>query len=108
LVQYPSIVTIHYNFEWDPAKARANLKKHGVSFEQATAVFRDPRALSVYDEEHNDQEDRWVTLGWPDAGTLLVVCHTFAETSRGSEITLRIISARKATRAEQEEYERNL
>lgn len=101
-------MTTLYNFEWDPAKAKVNFKKHGVSFEQATAVFRDPRALSVYDQEHDDQEDRWVTLGWPDTGPLLVVCHTFVETSGDPEITLRIISARKATRAEQEEYEANL
>lgn len=56
-------VPIVYRFAWDPAKAAANRRKHGVSFEQAAAVFRDPLALSRYDEGHSEGEERWLTLG---------------------------------------------
>lgn len=70
-----------YHFEWDAAKARANLSKHGVSFRTATVVFRDPLALTVYDEEHSEDEERWVTLGRAPGGQYLVVAHTFAEIS---------------------------
>jgi uncharacterized DUF497 family protein len=97
-----------YNFEWDPAKAKANQKKHGVSFELATTVFRDPRALSVFDEEHDENEERWITLGSSANGTVLAVCHTFQEMPSDDSVALRIISARKATRKEQRQYEANL
>lgn len=65
------------NFEWDPKKARLNRQKHRISFEQAATVFRDPRAVSLYDEGHGTPEDRWITLGLSDGRGLLVVCHTF-------------------------------
>ena len=52
-----------YHFEWDPTKAHTNVAKHGVTFQRATLVFRDPLALSLYDAEHSDTEDRWATLG---------------------------------------------
>ena len=53
-----------YTFEWDPEKARTNLRKHGVSFEQATEVFRDTMMLTIYDDEHSTaEEDRWITMG---------------------------------------------
>ncbi len=53
-------MSTQYNFEWDPAKARSNAEKHGVTFEQAAAVFRDPAAVTIYDdEESNANEDRW-------------------------------------------------
>ena len=52
-----------YNFEWDNKKNKSNQKKHGVSFEQATTVFQDPRALTLFDDEHSITEERWVTLG---------------------------------------------
>jgi hypothetical protein len=100
-------MTIDFNFEWDPAKARSNQKKHGVSFEQATNVFRDPRAISVFDEDHDDIEERWITLG-KDQNDVLVVVHTYLETSTGNETTVRIISARRATRRELRDYEANL
>ncbi|MBD2235016.1 BrnT family toxin [Phormidium tenue] len=51
---------MRYSFEWDPAKEAANLRKHGISFRQASSVFRDSQQLSVYDEEHSQQEDRWI------------------------------------------------
>ncbi len=54
---------MQYNFEWDPAKARQNLRKHGVSFERASQVFLDPLMISVEDEEHSEDEERWATLG---------------------------------------------
>ena len=54
---------VNYNFEWDLNKARSNQSKHGVSFEEAATVFRDPKALSIFDDEHSIYEDRWVTIG---------------------------------------------
>jgi uncharacterized protein len=96
---------VQYNFEWDPAKAKANLKKHRVSFETAVAVFRDPLAVTVFDQEHEEDEDRWVTLGIAEKDELLVVIHTFREMTDVQEITIRMISARRATRREQRQYE---
>lgn len=92
-----------YIFEWDPAKATANRNKHGVSFVQALRVFRDPRHLSVFDEDHSDEEDRWVTIGLGGNGLLLVIIHTYRVTSE-NEIAIRLISARKANRYEQRQY----
>jgi uncharacterized DUF497 family protein len=96
---------VQFNFEWDPAKAKANLKKHGVSFEQAATVFHDPRALSIFDEDHDEVEDRWVTLGIAEGGSILAVVHTFQEVTSDQEITIRLISARRATKREQRHYE---
>lgn len=64
-----------YDFDWDPAKARANQRKHGVSFRLAATVLRDPMALTIYDEEHSGEKDRWVTLGRAENGHFLVVVH---------------------------------
>jgi uncharacterized DUF497 family protein len=94
---------MNYIFEWDPAKATANLSKHGVSFEQAAMVFRDPRQISVFDDEHSDEEDRWVTIGIDSEGTLLVVIHTYRTTS-DDDVTIRLISTRKANRYERRQY----
>ncbi|MBL8874999.1 MAG: BrnT family toxin [Phycisphaerae bacterium] len=85
-------------FDWDDAKAASNLRKHGVSFGEAQTVFADPQAITLYDEEHSQSEDRYVTLGISTAGRLLVVAHT----DDGDSI--RIISARKATRKETKAY----
>jgi uncharacterized DUF497 family protein len=93
-----------YAFEWDPAKAEENTAKHGVAFELAASVFRDPLTLTVYDDEHSEAEERWATLGRTENGRLLVVIHTFEETGAASA-TVRIISAREATRHERENYE---
>ena len=71
-----------YFFEWDPKKAKSNNRKHGVSFERAASIFRDQRALSIFDDEHGIEEDRWVTLGMDSSGILLVVCHTFEEETK--------------------------
>jgi uncharacterized protein len=95
---------LRYSFEWDPIKARENLRKHGVSFERATELFLDPLAVSVIDEEHSEGEERWVTTGRDRHGKVLVFVHTFAETST-EEWRIRIISARKATKREARQYE---
>ena len=64
-----------YQFEWDPSKAQRNAREHKVSFEEAVGVFSDADALSQYDTEHSNGEDRWITLGMDQAGRLLVVYH---------------------------------
>lgn len=93
-----------YNFEWDPDKARMNVRKHGISFEQTAEVFGDPLALSIHDDEHSGSEDRWITMGRSFSGKTLVVIHTFLEQAV-DRYKIRIISARKATRKEVEQYE---
>lgn len=85
-------MTTQLNFEWDPVKARANQKKHGVSFEQGTEVFRDPLATSIFDEDHSTDEDRWITLGATSQGPVLVVIHTFHEVGNQGDTNVRIIS----------------
>jgi len=87
-------------FEWDPRKNLENQRKHGVSFEEAQAVFLDENALMIHDPDHSDDEDRFVLLGLSATIRLLAVCHCY----RKSEEVIRIISARKATRKEQKRY----
>lgn len=94
---------MHYNFKWDPKKANVNLSKHGISFDQATEVFNDPLHLSILDNEHSGQEERWVTLGKLKNNEYIVVAHTFSEQAGAAFI--RIISARKATKHERNQYE---
>jgi uncharacterized protein len=94
-----------HEFEWDPTKARENLRKHRVTFERATSIFLDPEALSEFDEEESVDEDRWITLGLDRTGVLLVVCHTYREDSQASA-RIRLISARKSTKSEAKQYER--
>ena len=89
------------NFEWDPAKASANLKKHQVSFEEAKSVFYDEFAVQFFDEEHSSEKDRFLMLGWSTSSKLLIVCH--CEREHGSVI--RIISARQATKRESAFYQ---
>lgn len=93
-----------YEFDWDAAKAEANARKHSVTFEGAMTVFRDPLALTVYDEEHSEQEERWVTIGRAENGSTLLVAHTFTPTTPGNAL-IRIISARAATNKERLQYE---
>ena len=90
-------------FEWDPAKARSNLRKHAVSFEEARSVFFDEHAVEFYDDEHADWEDRFLLLGLSSQLKLLLVCHCYRE----ADAVIRIISARKATPAESEHYRRS-
>jgi uncharacterized DUF497 family protein len=87
------------HFEWDPRKAAANLRKHGVSFEEATTALRDDLAVTGYDPDHSEDEHRFVTFGVSNEGRLLVVGHT----ERGDMV--RIINARRAKRAERKIYE---
>lgn len=93
-----------YHFDWDPIKARSNLADHKVSFQTATTVFRDPLAITVYDEEHSEDEERWATLGQAGNGQYLVVIHTFRQTNP-NDANIRLISAREATRREIRDYE---
>jgi len=93
-----------FNFVWDPPKAGANLRKHGVSFERAATVFQDPEALSLHDRTHSEAGgDRWITLGMDAHGQLLVVSHTWREAGEGAA-RCRIISARRATKSEARQY----
>jgi hypothetical protein len=95
---------VQYDFEWDLKKARANRTRHGVSFEEATTVFRDPRMVTLYDGLHSTYEDRWITLGLSAAGRLLVVNHTFPQRVT-DRVPVRIISSRKATTHEKRQYQ---
>ncbi len=90
-------------FEWDPRKERINIEQHGVTFEEACYVFSDPYGLSRYDDEHSEEEDRWLLLGRSMNQTLLVVVHLITDEA-GSEF-VRIISARKANRKERLQYQ---
>jgi uncharacterized protein len=85
--------------DWDLPKAEANLRKHKVSFEEAKSVFDDPSALTVNDEAHSFDENRFITIGESKVGRLLLVCHTI-----GNE-NVRIISARMPTIGERKIYE---
>jgi hypothetical protein len=92
-----------FDFEWDSKKARANFKKHGVSFPLASSVFRDPFAVTIFDDEHSADEDRWVTLGRAQNEQILVVIHACEQV--GTELHIRIISARRADPEEVRDYE---
>ncbi len=96
---------MRYEFNWDPNKDRLNLRKHGISFRQAASVFRDPNQLSIFDEEHSEKEDRWITLGVDETGILRVVVHTF-EQMEENRWQIRIISARRADNDEIKKYNR--
>ena len=87
-------------FDWDDAKAKANSKKHGVTFEEARTVFFDEFAVQFFDEDHSLEEERFLLLGLSSDAKLLLVCH--CERERGNII--RIISARKATKREAAHY----
>jgi uncharacterized protein len=91
-------------FTWDAAKAAANLAKHGVAFAQGATVFADALALTVFDQEHSEFEERWFTLGMDSAGKLLAVSHTYTATGAASA-RVRMISVREATRNERRQYE---
>ena len=87
------------NFEWDPRKAASNARKHGVSFEEAATAFGDPLSITISDPDHSEEEQRFVLLGLSHRERLLVVAHVEWEE------TVRIISARIATRRERRTYE---
>ena len=87
-------------FEWDEAKDRENIKKHGVSFEEAQTAFFDENALRFFDPDHSEDEDRFIMLGMSLKLRVLVVCHCF----RRGDTVIRIISARKADKDESKQY----
>ena len=87
-------------FAWDENKNKANRRKHGVSFEEAQAVFSDESAIEFFDPDHSEEEDRFLLLGLSFRLRVLVVCHCY----RGSQGIIRIISARKATLKERTHY----
>ncbi len=87
-------------FEWDEKKNRANLKKHGVSFEEAQSTFKDEHAIQFFDPDHSKSEDRFILLGISLRLRVVVVCHCFRE----EDLVVRIISARKADQSEERNY----
>jgi uncharacterized protein len=89
-------------FEWDAEKARTNQRKHRIRFKEAATVFDDPTGITVFDPDHSDDEERYITIGCSTPGRLLMVAHT----DRGNKI--RIISAREATRMERGAYEEEI
>jgi uncharacterized DUF497 family protein len=98
-------VSFDYHFEWNSEKAASNASKHGVTFRTATEAVRDPLARTLFDAGHSTPEDpRWTTLGRASDGTLLVVIHNWRDLDANSA-SVRIISARKATKREHRDYE---
>ncbi len=89
-------------FEWDATKAKRNLRKHGVAFNEASSLFSNPLSITSYDPDHSEEEDRFITFGFSAAGRGLMVAHT----DRGNRV--RIISARELTRGEREAYEEEI
>ena len=87
-------------FEWDGKKEKTNIKKHGISFDEASSAFYDENAIQFFDPDHSEGEDRFILLGISFKLRVLVVCHCF----RKEETVVRIISARKADRGEENEY----
>ena len=87
-------------FEWDEAKSRENKRKHGVSFEEAQTAFRDENAKVYFDPDHSSDEDRFILLGISFSLRVLVVCHCYRENDK----VIRIISARKADKREEQDY----
>ncbi len=92
---------MNMDYEWDPAKAKTNLAKHGVSFEEAASAFLDPMALSGQDPDHSTDESRYISFAYSRLGQLLAISHTYRPGS------IRLISARRATRVERKLYEEN-
>ena len=93
-----------YYFDWDENKNRINLEKHGITFEEASTVFFDDRAILFDDPEHSIDEDRFLLLGTSETAKVCIVCHCYRE----SDTVIRIISARQATRKEEQRYVRGI
>ena len=90
------------NFEWDEKKSLENERKHGMTFEEAQTVFLDEHAISYYDPDHSEDEDRFIMLGLSIKMRALIVCHCY----RSDDKVIRIISARKANKIEAAAYRR--
>lgn len=98
-------------FDWDDAKALANLRKHGVGFLEAMSLFADPLTITDFDDAHSDDEDRFVSVGRSTSGRLLLAVHTFSEVVNVGEAPysfVRIISAREPTTHERRRYEQGV
>ncbi len=94
-----------YRFEWDSNKERINIAKHdGVTFRLASTVLHDPLAITIFDDEHSEYEERWVSIGQAANGQTLVVIHTFIQLD-AQHVEVRLISARKADKHERQDYE---
>lgn len=93
-------------FSWNPEKERLNRRKHRVSFEEACYIFADPFMLTIFDEDHSEDEDRWVSMGRVAESNVLVVVHTHHV--KNSDEYVRIISARRATARERKTYQMRL
>ncbi|MFN8945976.1 MAG: BrnT family toxin [Pseudobdellovibrionaceae bacterium] len=89
------------DFKWDSKKAKANFEKRGITFEEASTVFYDPFAKLGHDPDHSEQEDRFILIGHSQKNNLLFVIHVYKE----DEQTIRIVSARKATKKEKHDFE---
>lgn len=87
-------------FSWDPKKNLSNIRKHGVSFEEAKTIFLDDYAIRYFDPDHSSEEDRFIMLGISETIRVLVVCHCYLQ----EDSVIRIISARKATKNEEDSY----
>jgi uncharacterized protein len=98
---------MRFDFDWDYRKAKTNVRKHSISFERATTIFRDPNLLSIPDEEHSEFEERWLTIGLDENGVLIVISHIFKYVSQ-ERCRIRVISARKATKTEIKHYEEGI
>ena len=90
------------NFEWDTNKAESNLRKHGVSFQEASTVFGDELSITVYDPDHSRNEDRYITIGLSEQRRFLLISHTEREDR------IRIISARELSPRERKDYEEEI
>jgi uncharacterized DUF497 family protein len=94
---------VRIEFDWDAAKPASNVAKHGVIFEEAMTLFRDPLVRSILERDHGSDEERWITIGESSTGNLLVVVHTWKDVDHDCS-TVRIISARRSTAAEARQY----
>jgi len=91
-------------FEWDPNKNKGNIKKHGVDFKEAESVFQDEMALELFDDNHSEDENRYIIIGISSKTRELMVCHCY----RNNGDVIRIFSARRATKSEITLYERRM
>ena len=89
-----------YSFDWDENKNKTNIAKHGLSFEEASSVFYDENAILFDDPTHSENEDRFLLIGMSSTTKICIVCHCYRE----SDSVIRIISARQATKREEERY----
>lgn len=93
-----------YFFDWDENKNKINKNKHGITFEEASTVFLDERAILFDDPQHSEEEERFLLLGMSESANVCMVCHCYKE----SDTVIRLISARKATKKEAERYVRRI